>query len=778
MEIIMKKITREKILNLEAFPIGNKYDFSEAKMLGTGGSGIVYLANQIFDNKDQQISKKRAVKFFIYREDLIDELGLTSSSNFNTEITNISNLDHQNILKVIDVGNYKVTIDNEEKDIPYTITEFIDGPTFDNLFDNNYQEFAKKHLKNEELIFSLFEQLLNAIDYLHNKHFYHCDIAPKNIFLKLEENNLVAILGDLGAGNFTHPEFISTKVIGTKKYMTTEAKLQKDKDIPYGEFCKLQPKWDIHSTIITLKEIIENIKKADYLEFDMWSLDRFYEKLVETEFDTISSIIKCINSLRPSSNQILKLDELSEASRNIVEVLIPISSVFITKRMKKIADHDMMLRLKNVPQLSEGDMTFLGANHTRYEHSLGTYELMRKSMIALLRNKDYAKYMSEKNVIIGLISALLSSINYFPYSYIITELNCQQPNLYSDFTPIKVFEKFYNNKSEITGLSISDIIDKEFSQYNVTIDDLEYVIFGKKIGQFRNRDLEILHLLLNSSVGVRVVDYIMRDSHHIGLTHKLNVGDLFKALAISDGEFCLKQQGVLSAEQIVANRYWLYKRIYWCDPNRSYTALAKHVFYLVSQSDFPNRLLENLHNITKQDINNFISSNVDEGNSKTIKLSILQLSRMGQSRYRSVLVLDNNANHTHASSICESFMQLDYKGQHDIRDQLEDAFCEQFWDYVKEPIRDSGAILLIDMPYNRSHKKLGNDFRVLRYDKSYLELSKASGVISGLESTFDEQLLLLRVYLRPDIYENLIGEEKVEKEEIEAFLCEKLYELL
>lgn len=775
----MENFNREEILNLESFPLGKKYDFTNAKTLGSGGSGIVYLANQIFDNKgNQQLSKKRAVKFFIYREDLIEKLGLVSISNFNTEMVNISNLDHQNILKVIDVGNYKVNIENEEKTIPYTITEFIDGPTFETLFENDYIDFAKAHIRNEEIIFSLFEQLLNAIDYLHNKHFYHCDIAPKNIFLKVEENNLVAILGDLGAGNFIHPEFTTTKVIGTKKYMTKEAISKKDKDIPYGEFCQLQPMWDIYSTVITLKEIIGKLKNSDYLEFDTWSLDRLYEKLDETEFDTISSIIKCVNNLRPSSNQILKLDELSEASRNILEILIPINSVFITKRMKKIADHDIMLRLKNVSQLSEGDMTFPGANHTRYEHSLGTYELMRKAMIALLRNKDYAKYMSEKNVIIGLISALLSSVNYFPYSYIITELNSQQSDLFNDLAPIKAFERFFEKKSDITGLSISDLINKEFNQYNVTIDELEYVIFGKKIGQPRNRDLEILHLLLNSSIGVRVVDYIMRDSHHIGLTYKVNVGDLFKALAISDGEFCLKQQGILSAEQIVANRYWLYKRIYWCDPNRAYTALAKHVFYLVGQTNFQSELLENLYNITKQDINSLILKNADGSNSKTIERSILQLSRMGQSRYRSVLVLDNNANHAHASSICVSFKQLDYAKQHNIRDQLEESFCQRYSEYIKEPIRDSGALLLIDMPYNKTHSKLGNDFRVLRYDQSYIEPSKTSGVISGLESTFDEQLLLLRVYLRPDIYDKLIGEGKVTREQIETFLCDKLYEIL
>ena len=55
-------------------------------------------------------------------------------------------------------------------------------------------------------------------------------------------------------------------------------------------------------------------------------------------------------------------------------------------------------------------------------------------------------------------------------------------------------------------------------------------------------------------------------------------------------------------------------------------------------------------------------------------------------------------------------------------------------------------------------------------------MTKASGIVSGLKTAFEDQLMVLRVFLRPDINEKL--DEKFGRKEIEKFLCEKLYEIL
>lgn len=169
---------------------------------------------------------------------------------------------------------------------------------------------------------------------------------------------------------------------------------------------------------------------------------------------------------------------------------------------------------------------------------------------------------SERYVIVGLLAALLSSLSNFPYSYAINELHTQEAELFTKITPRILFNELINHKSEVTNKSLSECINELFDGYELSISDIEYVIFGKGENNSRNRELDVLNHILNSSVGVRVLDYMMRDSHHIGLTYKIDSDDLFKNMSISQGEFCLRQLGITSAEQIITNRYWLFKRIY------------------------------------------------------------------------------------------------------------------------------------------------------------------------------------------------------------------------
>ncbi len=780
----MDQTKRERILNIEKDTLGTKYEFVTendgiCKPIGQGGSGIVYIANQIFSS-DKSAYSKRAVKFFAYKDDLVAKLGFVSNENFDVEINNICRFNHQNILKVVDGNYYDVTIKNDDgtetiEHIPYTVTEFIDGPTLEELFEIENKNLCQSIIKDEDSVFELFHQTLVGIEYLHKNNFYHCDIAPKNIFIKSTDSDFFAVIGDLGAGKTTTTHaFQKTRVIGTRAYMPDNVKEVKDKEISYEEFCDLQPAWDIYSTIITLKEIIEKIKNSGYFCFDFWNIDRLYEKLEEHTYNSIDEIVIDIEHLRPTSNQIFRLDELSEASKSIGQVLLPINSAYLSRRMRKLSKHDMLLRLMEVPQLLEGATTFPGANHTRYEHTLGTYELMRKAMLSLLRNKEYAKFLSEKYVIIGLLAALLSSITNYPYSYAINELQNQESELFATITPRILFDKLIGIKSDVSGNSLSECISELFKEYKIDVSDIKYVIFGKENDGIRNKELDVLNCILNSSVGVRVIDYMMRDSHHVGLTYKIDTDALFKSMSIWKGEFCLRQPGITSAEQIISNRYWLFKRIYWSDPNRANCALLKHIFYTVHSEKFSNELHEKFHLSSKNDIQNIILENCCGANKISIQCSINQINQKGQTRYKSMLVLDKNSEYPHSNDICNRFANMKYSKQHEIRDKIERELMKEY--DIPEITPNYGAILLIDMPYEKQGNKLGDDIRILRYDESHLSLDTASGIVSGLKTSFDNQLMLLRVFVRPDVFEKLI--EDYGKPTIENFICEKLYEFL
>jgi uncharacterized protein len=764
---------REKLLALQPNALTDKlkiiFENGEPMKLGEGGSGIIYKVKQLF-SEDDDIFELRAIKFFTYRDDLVSKWGYVSNANFDTEIKNYTRLNHQNVLKVVDGGYYKVENMGVEIKIPYLVNEYFDLPDLESLFLPHNKSKCMAILKDEETIFSLFLQIIKGIQYLHRNEFYHCDIAPKNVLLKADKDGeFLAVIGDIGSGKSTsNATFRKMLVIGTREFMPKEIQLIKNTEISFDEFKKLQPYWDIGCTVKTLQKIIQNIKTSNLFNFDFWNLDRLYEKLGEHIYKNVDEVFADLEHLRPSSNQIFKLDELSEASRNIGQVIIPINSAFLSKRMRDISRHDIMLRLMDVTQLLGGATFFPGASHTRYEHSLGTYELMRKAMLALLRNNEYAKMLSEEVVIIGLLSALLSSIAYYPFSYIVGELQEQESNLYRILVPRDIFHRLMNMKSEITYKSLIDCISDLFSADKIAEGSLEYVIFGKSGNSIR--ELDVLNAILNSSVGVRVIDYLMRDSHHIGLTYEMNPNDLFMSMSIAKGEFCLKQSGITSAEEIISNRYWLFKRIYWNDPNRAYAAILKHLFFTTNQEEFALDLLNKLHAASNSDVLDLLLKHSGD-HKESFEYSLKLIRQKGQVRYKSVLVLDKASSQPHSAFICRNFFKLDYSGQHRIRDLIEKEFIRTY--KIDESQVNKGALILIDMPYEREGTKLGNDIRVQRYDNSYIELLKASGIVNGLNQSFQDQLMLVRVFIRPDIFYQFDNEES--KIRLEEFFNDQLY---
>ena len=174
---VMSTVSRKELLNIQEKSIGQNFSFipnedGEYLPIGEGGTGIVYVAKQYFGS-NPDIFSKRAVKFFVFRDDLISTWGYVPKENFIIEIKNISRFNHQNILKVIDGNYYIVNIDSEHTiSIPYTVTEFIEGPNLEELFNGMNSSLIQQIFKDEESIFELFSQILLGIEYLHNNNFF------------------------------------------------------------------------------------------------------------------------------------------------------------------------------------------------------------------------------------------------------------------------------------------------------------------------------------------------------------------------------------------------------------------------------------------------------------------------------------------------------------------------------------------------------------------------------------------------------------------------------
>ena len=163
---------------------------------------------------------------------------------------------------------------------------------------------------------------------------------------------------------------------------------------------------------------------------------------------------------------------------------------------------------------------FSAGNHDRYEHSLGVYQTMREYMLTLLGDENFLCFFTPRDVELALVASLLSNITRFPFSTIIHEVHSADCSLFSSFSRGQILGKLFSMQ-DYDKRTIPVIISEVFPQVN--INELTDILTTSHL-QHERSAVRFIKKLLNSSVDVRVIDYVRRDAHHMGTSK----GDVFE----------------------------------------------------------------------------------------------------------------------------------------------------------------------------------------------------------------------------------------------------------
>ncbi|NUM35118.1 MAG: serine/threonine protein kinase [Candidatus Brocadiae bacterium] len=170
--------------------------FKILKLLGRGGMGAVYLAEQ--QNPKRQV----AIKFLLSLQSTI------ASERFQREMELAAQLDHNNIIKSYQAGIYQ--------GIPYIVMEYLEGKTWNNWIQEDNPDLLER--------IKAFLQIVKAVGYAHNKKIIHRDLKPTNIMV-LEDKK--AVLMDFGIAKSLKESSQkkltkSAELLGTPRYMSPE----------------------------------------------------------------------------------------------------------------------------------------------------------------------------------------------------------------------------------------------------------------------------------------------------------------------------------------------------------------------------------------------------------------------------------------------------------------------------------------------------------------------------------------------------------------------------
>ena len=197
-----------------------------------------------------------------------------------------------------------------------------------------------------------------------------------------------------------------------------------------------------------------------------------------------------------------------------------------------IVKHPLMQRLSRIRQLGMASMVYPGAQHTRFQHSLGAFHLMSEA-VTTLAQKGIFIFDSEAEAVQAAI--LMHDIGHGPFSHVL------ENTLISGIS-----------HEEISLMMMDEINQGMHGALNLAIS-----IFKDEYPK------RFLHQLISSQLDMDRLDYLRRDSFFTGVTEG-NIGSarIIKMLNVVDDRLVVDSKGIYSIENYLTSRRLMYWQVY------------------------------------------------------------------------------------------------------------------------------------------------------------------------------------------------------------------------
>lgn len=197
-----------------------------------------------------------------------------------------------------------------------------------------------------------------------------------------------------------------------------------------------------------------------------------------------------------------------------------------------IVKHPAFYRLSRIRQLGGANFVFPGANHTRFQHSLGAFHLMSTAIMKLQMKGNFI-FDSEAEAVQAAI--LLHDIGHGPFSHVLEHTLISGVD--HEEISLMVMEKMNEEMRGQLTLAIKIFKDE----------------YPKRF----------LHQLISSQLDMDRLDYLRRDSFFTGVTEG-NIGSsrIIDMLDVRDDRLVIEHKGIYSIENYLVSRRLMYWQVY------------------------------------------------------------------------------------------------------------------------------------------------------------------------------------------------------------------------
>lgn len=271
-----------------------------------------------------------------------------------------------------------------------------------------------------------------------------------------------------------------------------------------------------------------------------------------------------------------------------------------------LMDRHEMQRARHIRQLGLSYAVFPGANHTRFEHSLGVYHLsgrMAESLGLPAEESDAIR-----------AAAMLHDVCHPPFSHALESIledvtGCDHMELSRKLITGEMpscrrrDESMFGGEEpmsvmmEDVGVSPEDVCDL------ITNPSSDMGWFDAAEGRksyFSSKDYA--HQIIHGPVDADQMDYLMRDAHYTGVNHgTIDIERILSQMRLHNDKAVLRKGGIAAVEGLMVSRSLMYSTVYYHKTVKVAEAMLRRAvseseadlseLYLMTDADLTSELL-------------------------------------------------------------------------------------------------------------------------------------------------------------------------------------------
>lgn len=209
-------------------------------------------------------------------------------------------------------------------------------------------------------------------------------------------------------------------------------------------------------------------------------------------------------------------------------------------------------RLRRIHQLGGTYMVYHTAEHSRFAHSLGVYEITRR----MVNEVSGLKELSEEDKVTVMCAALLHDVGHGPFSHAFEAIT---PTSHETYTRRIILEdtqihRILSNVANDFPNKVASIID--YSHPN-----------------------DLLNQIVSGQLDADRMDYLLRDAYFTGTSYgNFDLERILRTMRVKDSKIVMKESGIHTVEDYIMARYHMYWQVYFHPVTRSYEAILHSIF--------------------------------------------------------------------------------------------------------------------------------------------------------------------------------------------------------